>query len=256
MTLEALIFDVDGTLAETEEAHRRAFNQAFAEAGLDWNWDVPEYGRLLKVAGGKERIRSYVEARGIELSDLDATVRRLHARKTELYGEAAGGGALPLRSGIVRLFEDARGSGLRLAIATTTSRANVDNLFEGTLGAGSLSRFEVIETAETSRKKKPAPDVYLAALRGLGLAPEACLAIEDTENGVRSARSAGIPVLVTESTYSRGQPFEGAAAVVSELGDPGVPATRIRGPALEDEHISLGFLRSLHAVAVSEARAP
>lgn len=219
MPLDALIFDVDGTIADTEEAHRRAFNHAFEQAGLPWRWSVEAYRELLRVSGGKERIRAFwrrdPEAPSEE--EMTPTIAALHAAKTAAYTAAVKAGQVPLRPGVEALFGWARAAGVALAIATTTSRVNVDALFAGTIGEAALSWFEAICTAETAPNKKPAPDVYLAALEQLGLPPERCLAVEDTNNGLRAARAAGLACLVTPSTYSRGEDSAGAVAVLDDL---------------------------------------
>jgi HAD superfamily hydrolase (TIGR01509 family) len=220
--LQALIFDVDGTLAETEEVHRAAFNQAFREAGLDWSWDRRLYGELLAVTGGKERIRHFMASRGkptytSSLADTDMLIAMLHRRKTALYGEMIGRGEVTLRPGIAELIAAARAGGVRLAIATTTSRPNVDALLDATLGADAPSTFEVIVAGDEVGAKKPAPDVYVAALKLLGLGSEACLALEDSANGVRSACGAGLGVVVTKGMYTQGDCFDGALCVLDDL---------------------------------------
>ena len=174
MALRALIFDVDGTLAETEELHRRAFNDAFAAAGLAWSWDEALYRDLLRVTGGKERIRHYIEAHAADtcIERTDA-VRDLHRDKTARYTAFAEEGALELRSGIASLISDARDAGLRLAIATTTSRENVDALIGATFRK---NPFDVVAAGDDVPAKKPAPDIYLLALELLGLPAADCVA--------------------------------------------------------------------------------
>jgi HAD superfamily hydrolase (TIGR01509 family) len=213
MPLAALIFDVDGTLAETEELHRYAFNTAFAEAGLDWVWSENDYGELLKTTGGKERIA--VHAASLRLEGFDP--RPLHARKTEIYNQALKAGGLSLRPGVEALIDYARARGLSLAIATTTSRENVLTLLETTLGPASQSWFKAICTGEDVVVKKPDPEVYHLALARLQRTATECLAFEDSRNGVLAARGAGLEVIVTPSLYSAGEDFSGASAVIDDV---------------------------------------
>ena len=214
----AIIFDVDGTLAETEETHRHAFNQAFADAGLGWHWDQGLYTKLLAVTGGKERIRHFMETGGagdLTVDDLDVFIRQLHASKTAAYTRMVAGGDIELRPGIRELIRDAREHGFRLAIATTTTPENIDALLGATLGGS--DDFEVICAGDSVPRKKPAPDVYELALAKLELAPTACVAIEDSRNGLLSAVGAGIPTVITPGIYTAAQCFDEAAAVISDL---------------------------------------
>jgi HAD superfamily hydrolase (TIGR01509 family) len=218
--LRALIFDVDGTLAETEELHRRAFNLAFAQAGLDWRWDRALYGRLLDVTGGKERIRHFIDSSGGEEVSA-AGIAAIHASKTAIYGDLVAKGDLSLRPGVVRLLGEAREAGLKLAIATTTTRANVEALLAAALGPDGASWFDAIAAGDAVPAKKPAPDIYLLALDRLGLASAECVAFEDTLNGLRSALAAGIPAIVTISAYGGAGPFPGALKVLPNLDESG-----------------------------------
>ena len=215
MTIKALIFDVDGTLSETEEVHRTAFNKTFAQAGIDWNWSQDTYRRLLKVTGGKERMRAYSTETGFALEDSE--IAELHLRKTRRYGEMLGKGAISLRPGVVALVEQARNRRLRLAVATTTNRPNVDMLVRATWGVAADDLFDVIAAGDEVAAKKPAPDVYLLALQRLGIAADQALAFEDSRNGVLSARAAGLRVVATPSIYTRDDDLSGAELIIPDL---------------------------------------
>ncbi|RAU23345.1 phosphatase [Paramagnetospirillum kuznetsovii] len=208
MTLSALIFDVDGTLAETEEAHRHAFLLAFGQSGLDWRWDPTVYRELLKVSGGRERILAYDPDAAPEL------VAGVHRRKTQIYTDMIASGRIAFRPGVEALINEAREAGVRLAIASTTSRANVEAL----LGRR-RQWFEVIACGEDTVRKKPDPQVYQLVAFRMGLPVEQCIAIEDSTNGVKAAVGAGIPVVVTPSLYTTGDDFTGAAAIYPNLAE-------------------------------------
>ncbi|MGQ9687124.1 MAG: HAD family hydrolase, partial [Thiobacillaceae bacterium] len=204
--LRALLFDVDGTLADTErDGHRLAFNAAFRDFGLDWEWDVPLYGELLAVTGGKERIRHYVERYRPDWprpADFDDMVVELHRAKTRHYTRLLAEGGIPLRPGVRRLLTEAREAGLVLGIATTTTPDNVTALLEHSLAPDGADWFAVIAAGDIVPAKKPAPDIYLWAMQRLGLPPEACLAFEDSENGLRASRGAGLKTVVTVNDYT------------------------------------------------------
>lgn len=220
-TPAALIFDVDGTLADTErDGHRLAFNLAFEEAGLPWRWDERLYGELLAVTGGKERMLHYAARQAPELlakPGFDNLIRKLHTLKTQHYVHLVQAGRLPLRPGVARLIRSARTAGIRLAIATTTSPENVAALLRASLARDAEGWFEVIGAGDIVPAKKPAPDIYHWVLQRLGLPAASCLAFEDSENGVKASLGAGLPTLVTENDYTRGQDFTGACAVLPDL---------------------------------------
>jgi beta-phosphoglucomutase-like phosphatase (HAD superfamily) len=252
--LQALLFDVDGTLADTErDGHRVAFNAAFAEAGLDWNWSVELYRELLAVTGGKERIRYFLDTRRPALppaEDVDAFIAGLHRAKTRIYTEALAAGGIPLRSGVLRLLQEARAAGLHLAVATTTTPDNVTALLYNSIGPDAPGWFEVIAAGDVVPAKKPAPDIYTWALSRLGLPASAAVAFEDSAHGLRSARDAGIAtVLVTVNDYTRGQDFAGASLVLDGLGEPDAPFRVLAGDAGGAGHVDLALLRRLHAAA-------
>lgn len=221
-TLQALIFDVDGTLADTESAHLAAFNQAFADMGLDWRWDEACYTELLNISGGKERILHYwktsrPDMREVEPMALEDTVNRLHELKTAAYESAVNGGAVSLRPGVLKLMDEALSQGLQLAIATTTSPVNIAALLRRALGPDWRMNFTAIGDASTAPVKKPHPQVYLQMLAALQLAPSQCLAFEDSGNGLRAATAAGLATLITPTSYTAHHDFAGALRVLPDL---------------------------------------
>ncbi len=256
--LEALLFDVDGTLADTEDTHRVAFNAAFSGAGLDWHWDEALYRELLLVTGGRERIRFYLDRHAPSFrpaGDLDAFIAGLHRDKTRSYVQMLSRGDVPLRPGVERLIREARAQGLRLAIATTTTPENVYRLLEHSFSTDATGWFDLIAAADAAPNKKPAPDVYHFALERLGLTADRCLAIEDSVNGLIAARQAGVEVLITVNGYTRDQDFSGAAVVLDGLGEPGHPCQRIAGGPDPGGMVDIAFLRRVHASAWPSRRA-
>lgn len=232
MTLKALIFDVDGTLAETEEAHRAAFNATFEEVGLAWHWSRKDYTWLLKTTGGKERMKTYREEISAE-APTDAEIAILHKRKTEIYGEILAQGGLTARDGIDALMAQARQAGLKLAVATTTNRPNVDALSQCLWGKPADKVFDVIAAGDEVTHKKPAPDVFLLAVERLGLPADDCLAFEDSRNGILSAKAAGLSVVVTPSVYTQGEDMSEADLLVDEGLGTGFSLERVGLPAAE-----------------------
>lgn len=246
--LSALIFDVDGTLADTEPAHRDAFNAAFTDVGLDWYWSESFYTCLLQVAGGKERIHYYwsiVDPDGAHKSKVKEVINEVHAIKTRYYEAMIGGGKLALRPGVRRLIREAHAAQMPMAIATTTTPANIDALLRVPLGKDWRSLFVAVCDASTAANKKPAPDVYLSALEALALPAADCLAFEDSEHGLRAARSAGIPTLITPSAYTGIHPFDDALLVLPHLGDPESPLPQ-HIPGAAQRWIDLATLRRWH----------
>lgn len=215
--LQALLWDVDGTLAETErDGHRVAFNTAFAALGLSWHWDVARYGRLLRVTGGRERLRAAMAQETdapVLAVEREALVRELHARKNAAYAALVNEGAIPLRPGVRELLDEARALGLLQAVVTTTSRANVDALLGRHLGRDWRQRFGAIVCGEDVAAKKPSPEAHRLALGVLRCAPLSALAIEDSWAGASAARAAEVPVLVTRSAYFQDDPIEQAVAI-------------------------------------------
>ncbi len=252
-TLSALIFDVDGTLADTErDGHRVAFNLAFEAAGLDWDWTPELYGELLAVTGGKERIRFYLEKYNTEFNkpgNFDEFVAGLHASKTSYYTKLMSEGAIPLRPGVERLIREAKAAGVRLAIATTTTPENVTALLTYTLGEESIGWFEVIGAGDIVPAKKPAPDIYNYVMEEMNLAPESCIAFEDSYNGIRSSVQARLTTIVTTNGYTAEDDFTGAAIVLDQMGEQDAPFSVQSGDALGHTYLNLDMVHAIHKAA-------
>lgn len=250
--LRALIFDVDETLADTErDGHRLAFNYAFAEAGLDWDWDVSLYGDLLAVAGGKKRIRFYLNNYKPDFAqptNLNKFIADLHAAKTQLYQQLVANGAIPLPPGVKRLLQEARNNSVRLAIATTAALPNVIALLQQNLTLDAPEWFEVIAAGDIVPAKKPEPDIYQYVLEKMGLSASDCIAIEDSLHGLQAATTVGIKTIITINDYTRNQDFAGAALVLNHLGEPEEPFTVIAGDAGDTSYLNLKLLHRLEAI--------
>ena len=255
--IEALIFDVDGTLADTEEAHRQAFNDAFRAYDLGFHWGQELYRELLEVTGGKERLAAFFERTARAASErqrLCGLIPRLHATKTAFYRERIEQGRVPLRPGVRRLMSEARALGTRLAIASTTSPDNVAALLEGALGPGALGEFSVIATGDAVREKKPAPDIYLLALARLGVPARRAVAFEDSAIGVTAAKRAGLFTVATPGDWTRGQDFTAADLLLPSLADPEAPLETADALRIGAECLGLEQLAILHAA--TRPRAP
>jgi HAD superfamily hydrolase (TIGR01509 family) len=261
--LTTLIFDCDGVLADTERfGHLPAFNATFREFGLPVEWSAEQYGRLLRIGGGKERMATlltpaFVEAAGLS-GDPDrqaAEVARWHARKTAIYTEMVAAGRLPPRPGIRRVITEAQAAGWKLGVASTSAEASVRAILDVAAGPGSAQRFDLLLAGDVVARKKPAPDIYQLAIERLAVPPDEVLVIEDSRNGLVAAIGAGLRCLVTVSDYTAEEDFNEAAMVVTSLGDPGGEATRVianRSPGTPGEWITL---RDLEACLLTQARA-
>ncbi len=248
--LKAFIFDVDGTLADTErDGHRVAFNLAFEEYGLDWQWSVETYGVLLEVTGGKERMKFYTE-KFLEPENipenLETLIPELHQAKTRHYTELLSTGAIPLRPGVERLIDEARQRGFRLAIATTTTPENVTALLTHTLGKDSIAWFEVIAAGDIVPAKKPAPDIYDYALKALKLNAEECIVFEDSINGIKSSLGANLNTIITINNYTKDHDFTNASIVLDQMGEPDLAFSVIAGDAHDATYLNCDLVVKLH----------
>lgn len=229
--LRALIFDVDGTLADTESVHLAAFNHAFEQAGMGWHWDLAQYTQLLDISGGKERMLHHWRSLQPDLKELaggavEATINRLHEIKTAYYENAVNNGAVTLRPGVLALMSEARAQGLQLAIATTTSPVNIAALLRSAIGSDWRSHFLAVGDASNAPVKKPNPQVYMKVLADMGLRAADCLAFEDSANGLRAARAAGLATVITPNSFTAHHDFTGALRVVPDLSQVNVARLR------------------------------
>ena len=252
MPLSAVLFDVDGTLADTErDGHRLAFNSAFKDFGLSWIWDIELYGQLLQITGGKERIRYYIDHYFPEMKtdvNLTSWISDLHKTKTKYFLELLSQGKIPLRPGVARLIHELRENNIRIAIATTTTPDNVYALLKSTLGEDSPSWFDAIGAGDVVPHKKPAPDIYYWVLDKLKLPATECVAVEDSQNGLKASLAANITTIITTSEYTHSQNFDGAALVLTDLGETNLPATMIANTYLSEPKSTLVNISILETI--------
>jgi HAD superfamily hydrolase (TIGR01509 family) len=256
MSLKALIFDVDGTVADTEEVHRQAFNAAFLEMELWWNWSAGEYMELLKISGGPERIARYIDGLKVDAAEkrrLAGLVPAIHRVKTRLYHELISGGRAPVRRGVVRLMNEARAGGLALALAATSSTSNIEALVSASLGRDALGWFGVIASVDQVAARKPAPDLYLRVAAQLRVSPAECVVLEDSANGVRAAKAAGMVTIATPSRWTATQDFSAADLVLYSLGDAGEPLDPVTARAIGASELGLAQVIALHSRAKQAA---
>jgi beta-phosphoglucomutase-like phosphatase (HAD superfamily) len=224
--LQALLFDLDGTLVDSEGLHRQAFNQTFLKFGLGWSWSPAAYQELLKVSGGADRMFAYIATLNIKRAEADRLrqlVPGVHREKTRLYGELLADGGNRLRSGVVRLFEEASRGGLKIGLASTSALRNVQPLLASAFGSRGREPIGAIVGADIVERKKPAPDIYELLLSTLRMPASGCVAFEDSTNGLKAAKTAGLCTVVTPSQWTRSQDFDGADLLLAKLGDPDDP---------------------------------
>ncbi len=249
MDLSAILFDVDGTIAETEDYHRQSFNESFKEFGLDWYWDEPIYKELINVGGGKERIKSHINRAWPEMKEyknLNKYINSILQVKNEIYFDTMKDSKIKPRPGILRLLKELKKNNLRTALVSSASKDNLDSLFLEGLDINYKDLFDVIAHGETTPNKKPSPEVYEWALEKLKLPSSACIAIEDSPRGLQSALKANIKVLVTPSKLTEGESFQGAKIVVSDLGEESKPFKLLEGDSFGFKKVSLQLLKKIH----------
>jgi len=259
MMSKVLIFDCDGVLADTEQfGHLPAFNQMWAELGVPWEWSVEEYGRKLKIGGGKERMASlwndpqFLETvrPPLDPAERDAMVAAWHKRKTAIYKDIIDSGRIPARSGVKRLAEEALGRGWLLAVASTSAREAVVTVLRHVMGEAAAGQFSVVLAGDVVKAKKPAPDIYQMVCRELDVPPEDCVVVEDSRNGLEAAHAAGMQVIVTVNGYTRDEDFSEAAIVLTCLGDPGAETCEVienRSAATPGDYFTVADLEQVLA---------
>jgi len=256
MTLSAVLFDIDGTLADTEpQAHLPAYNAVFAELGLDWSWGQSLYRELLQVPGGRERIAYYLSEHKPSLGmheaayqqDPSAWIDRLHEGKSRYFGQRMADGHVPLRPGVARLFKEIAAAGVLIGVVTNASRGTLVPVIDHLLDAQLSPLVSVFVCGDEVANKKPAPDPYLSACQALGVDPARCVAVEDSRTGLRAASAAGICTLITFNADTSNEDFSQAAAVLDCLGEPGAACVSRSGPAWAGGYVQLAGLRTLLA---------
>lgn len=251
MSARALILDCDGVLADTElDGHLVAFNAAFAELNLPIHWSAEEYGRLLRIGGGKERLKAYLAQRadiGLNAADEEEAIGRVHRRKSEIYVELVRDGALPARPGVARLVGEALDAGWQVACASTSALSSVEAVLASVVGPAQRERMAGVFAGDVVPAKKPAPDIYLLAARELGRRPDEIVVVEDSQSGAAAAAAAGMRHIVTLSHFTAEDHFPRAAVVVDSLGDPGIPSI-VRAGADVRNDAGLIDLSSLEAI--------
>ncbi len=247
--LKGIIFDVDGTLTDNEKnGHRVAFNLAFESVGLDWFWDTEKYGQLLKVPGGKERLKYYIEnekSKSIKKQGLSNLVDNLHSKKTQFYSQIIHKGKISLRTGVKRLLSEIHEAGIPMALATTSTHKSVRSLLKHSLLPGSENWFKIIASAETKVAKKPAPDIYELVLNKLSFSAENCIAIEDSSLGLQSSFSAGLKTIITVNEYTAHEDFSKAVLVLDHMGEKEKPCHIIQGKDVNKSYLDLKWLQLL-----------
>lgn len=248
MKLKGIIFDVDGTMADTEEVHRQAFNKAFKEFDLDWHWSESDYHKLLFISGGKERFKICLDnddSLRSKIEDTDKFIADLHQCKSEHYRSMLVEGRIQLRPGISRIIEEAKEQGITLGIATSSCYANLKTLINSTLNVEPKELFSAVVCSDTVTDKKPSPLVYQRALSELNLAPEVCIAIEDTRNGNLAAQSAELKVIITTHAYTTDNDFHGASLVINQLGNPDDAFIATQGYTYNKSYVDIELLNKI-----------
>ena len=250
MELSAVLFDVDGTFAETEDYHRKSFNESFKEFGLDWFWDEAIYKELINIGGGKERIMYHLKKAWPEMlgyKNLSNYIDSIHKIKNEIYEDYIKESKIETRPGVIRLIKELKKNKIKVALVSSTSEINLINLFKLGLKIEADKYFDLIAHGDCTRLKKPSSEIYEWALEKLQLPPDACISIEDSPRGLESSFGANIKTIITPSKLTKDEDFKGAKLVVSDLGEPKVPFKKISGNNFDYNYVSVGLLKKICA---------
>lgn len=233
--IKAVFFDQDGVIIDTErDGHRVSFNMTFKEFGFTDEWSVDYYHELLQIAGGKERMKHHWKTKGFSKplaeEEIDNLVKEMHKRKTALFVELIETGKLPLRSGIHRFMKEAMEAGLKIAVCTTSNEQAAKAITEKIL---TDIKFDVVLAGDVVKNKKPDPEIYNLALSKLGLSPHEVFVVEDSKNGVKAAKAAGLKTIVTTNHYTEKEDVSAGDVIVSCLGDPDGEKAEIRQGAIK-----------------------
>jgi len=248
MLLSAVLFDVDGTISETEDFHRKSFNEAFKEFNLDWFWDEAIYKELINIGDGKERIEYYIKRAWpemLEYKNLTKYINSIHKVKNEIFKDFIMDCDIKFRPGVVRLINELRENNVRIAIVSSTTQDDLFTLFKNGLNMDPNTTFDLIAHGDCTEKKRPSPEIYEWILEKLRIAPQSCVAIEDSLRGLRSAVNANINVLVTPSIYTKNEDFKEANIVVSSLGEYDEPFNVIKGKTHGNKLVNIDLLNKI-----------
>ena len=248
MELSAVFFDVDGTISETENYHRKAFNEAFKEFNLDWFWDEPIYKELINIGGGKERIMHHIKRAWPEMhtyKNLSKYVDSIHKSKNEIYEDYLSESKIKTRPGIMRLINELKQRSIKIGLVSSTSEINLLNLFDKGLKIDHKEIFDIVAHGDSTPNKKPSPEIYEWALEKLRLPPQACIAVEDSPRGLDAAIKANICTIVTPSILTLNEDFKGAKLVVSDLGEPDKDFELIQGNCFGFKFVNVELLSKI-----------
>ena len=248
MELSAVLFDLDGTVAETEDLHRKSFNESFREFSLDWFWDEAIYKELINIGGGKERIMYHIKKAWPEMlnyKNLSNYINSIHKVKNEIYEDYIIESKIETRTGIIRLMNGLKEKDVKIGIVSSTSEVNLMNLFKKGLKINPTKKFDLIAHGDCTKLKKPSPEIYEWALEKLQLPAEGCIAIEDSPKGLESAKGASLKTLITPSNFTKNENFKLADLVVSDLGEESKPFTNILGNDFGFNYVTVELLEKI-----------